>query len=226
MTSKEPDLKQNKHPDLKQKILSLLVNYTLSTREISEEIGATYATTLKYLEILHASSLVENKVYGKTKVWALKKKDPFDLEVNSLLYLLIKNLSQTNKGYDRLQEILWAFYSKNIEDHVNKLKNKDVSDLIEKYLEIEQNKKWKDVEGYDIPHSNTDELQIQIFDCKYKFGTCANLQEDHIEIYCIMGQKFPCLLSKALGLEYRLKLIEFNLDPNNCKILLTHSKPQ
>jgi predicted transcriptional regulator len=68
--------------NLREKILSLLKKYTLSTREISQEIGATYATTLKHLDILHASSLIENKVYGKTKVWALKKLDPFTFDIN------------------------------------------------------------------------------------------------------------------------------------------------
>lgn len=210
-----------KNPDLQDKILALLKNYTLSTREISQEIGSTYATTLKHLDILLARSMVENKVYGKTKVWALKKKDPFDLDTKTLLYLLLKN-----NQYALIREILVTFYKQNIEANKHLIKFTNNIDLIHRYLELEKGIKWKDLQEYDI--LNAEELvkndlpvfQIKIFDCKFKFGCCANLHEENKEILCFVGQKFPVLLSHAANQHYTVQLMEFSVDPNTCIIQL------
>ncbi|HUX99062.1 MAG TPA: helix-turn-helix domain-containing protein [Candidatus Deferrimicrobium sp.] len=228
MSNKNPSPQQqsNKIPDLKQKILSLLQNYTLSTREISQEIGATYATTLKHLEILHASALVEYNVYGKTHVWKKKSTNPFDLDINSLLYLLIKNLplksnQKSESSKELLENIMTTFYLHAIEIHLEKLRSlkTDQVALIQKYAELEKNLKWKDIQEYDIV-SNESDIRIKIFDCKYKFGCCANLHEEGTEIFCIAGQKFPCLLKAILNQQYKLNLVDFSLDPSFCILQL------
>ena len=206
-----------KNSDLRKKILSLLQQYqTLSTREISEEIGATYATTLKYLEILHASDQIDNKVFGKTKVWSIKKEDPFELDPSALLYLFIKDLAKNTQSYDSLINLLNAFYSKAIEIHREKLKKLVGQELLKKYLEFEKNEKWEKIEDYDIQQDNPNAIKVKIFDCKYKFGCCAHLNEENIKVCCIMGQKFWCLLHSILNQDYSLQLTEFSLDPSFC----------
>jgi len=205
---------------LGKKILALLKNYTLSTREISQEIGATYATTLKYLEILNASLLVENIVYGKTKVWSLKKSDPFNLDVNTLLFLLIKTLHTKKTSLDLLDSILDSFYVKAIDINKEKLKNFSEIELIKRYLELERKLKWTEIEEYDIMNEDPLYIELKIFDCKYKFGCCVNLKHDNLEIYCMVGRKFPLILERILNLRYLLQLADFSIDPNFCIIKL------
>ncbi len=212
-----------KNSDIRQKILLLLKSYTLSTREISEEIGATYATTLKYLEILHASSLIENKVYGKTKVWSLKRINPFDLEINNFLYLFSKTLWKESQNYQRLEEMLNAFYSNLVKLNEDNLKKLDNIELIKRYLELEKDMKWKDIEGYDIIENQNSNIQIKIFDCNYKFGYCANLFDENIKIFCVMGQKFLCLLNYMLKQPFHSDLKEFSIDPNFCIVQVNKS---
>jgi predicted ArsR family transcriptional regulator len=208
-----------KNSDLRKKILTLLEQYiTLSTREISEEIGATYATTLKYLEILHASDQIDNKVFGKTKVWSLKKDDPFDLDPSDILYLLIKDLAKNAQSYDSLINILNTHYSKAIEIHREKLKKLVGQELFKKYLELEKNEKWEKIDDYDIQQDNPNAIKIKIFDCKYKFGCCAHLSEENIKICCIIGQKFAYLLKSILSQDFRLQLTDFSLDPSFCVV--------
>lgn len=208
-----------KNSDLRKKILTLLQQYvTLSTREISEEIGATYATTLKYLEILHASDQIDNKVFGKTKVWSLKKDDPFELDTSDLFYLLIKDLVKNSQSYDSLINILNTHYSKAIEIHREKLKKLVGAELLKKYLELEKNEKFEKIDDYDIHQDNPIAIVVKIFDCKYKFGCCAHLSEENIKICCIMGQKFSCLLKSILDQDFKLNLTEFSLDPSVCVV--------
>jgi len=210
-----------RNSDFGKKILSLLQQYpALSTREISEEIGATYATTLKYLEILHASDQIDNKVFGKTKVWSLKKEDPFELDTSSLLYFLLKDLAKNSQSYDPIINILNTFYSKAIEIHREKLKKLVGQELLKKYLELEKNEKWEKIEDYDIQQDNPNAIKVKIFDCKYKFGCCAHLSEENTnsKICCIMGYKFSCLLKSILNQDYKLQIAEFSLDPSFCVI--------
>jgi len=215
---------ERKSPEIiSKKILSLLQTDTLSTRDISEEVGATYATTLKYLEMLRASDLIDNKVFGKTKVWYLKKEeDPFELDLFAFLYLMIKDLATTSQSYNTLIDILNTFYLKGIELNRSKLKNFTGIELIKKYTELEKDQKWDKIEGYyyDASEENASTLKIKIYGCEYKFGCCAHLNLENIEICCIMGLKFPCLLHAIANEEYKLQLIEFSLDPSVCIIQL------
>ena len=206
----------NKTTDIRKKILSILKLYTLSTREISSEIGTTYSTTLKYLEILHASSLVENKVYGKTKVWSLKKTDPFDLDINSLIYLLLKNSWEKFQNYEILEEILNSFYSQALELNKEQLSKFRDEGLIQKYLELETKQKWKDIEGYDIIEDIPSEIKVKVYDCKYKFGCCANFYEKNIDIFCINGYKLQCILNFFADKKYQFEMIDFTIDPSTC----------
>jgi len=214
-----------KNLEVKDKILALLKNYTLSTREISEEIGVTYATTLKHLEILHASQLLDNTIFGKTKVWNLKRSDPFDLDSKSILYLLCKRLMEKHGNYDFLEEILETFYRKAIQIHQDKLKNINDIELIKKYLELEKKMKWKDIVEYDIEIVDSN-IIIKVFECKFKYGCCANLHDENIKIHCILGQKFQTLLNLILNKQYKTELIEFSIDPSICKIQLPKSNSQ
>jgi predicted ArsR family transcriptional regulator len=217
-----------KSPEIiSKKILSLLQTDTLSTRDISEEIGSTYATTLKYLEMLRASDLIDNKIFGKTKVWYLKKEeDPFELDLFALLYLLIKDLAMNSQSYDTLINILNSFYLKGIELNRNKLKIFAGIELIKKYTELEKDLKWEKIEGYyyDASQTNSNTLEIKLYGCEYKFACCAHLNLEHIDICCIMGQKFPCLLRAISNEDYKLQLVEFSLDPSICVIHLDKSE--
>lgn len=206
--------------NLRDKILSLLKDYTLSTREISQEIGATYPTTLKHLDILHASSLIENKVYGKTKVWSLKKFDPFTFDINQFFYLLCEKLWDQDQNYSFLEDILSSFYLRAIEKHEDSLKDLDETELIKRYLELETNLKWKEIEEYDVLDTENDGVKMKIYDCKYKFGFCANMKEENKEICCIVGKKFIILLNYFKKTSISLELLDFSIEPNICQIQL------
>ncbi|MFX1294290.1 MAG: winged helix-turn-helix domain-containing protein [Promethearchaeota archaeon] len=212
-----------RNSSLQKKILSLLKTYTLSTREISQELGSTYATTLKHLDILYARSLIENKVYGKTKVWSIKKINPFELDLNSFLYFLIRKNMNQFQNYQNIKDILNKFYLNTIKLNRDKLNNLKSTELIKRYLELEMNRKWNSIEEYDILDENSEKIKIKIYDCKYKFGCCANLFDEKIEILCIISQKFPCLLNFIENQLYIPELIEFSIDPSICVIQLNKS---
>ncbi|TFF86559.1 MAG: transcriptional regulator [Promethearchaeota archaeon] len=214
----------SKKIDIEEKILSLLRNYTLSTRDISQEIGFTYPTTLKHLEIMLAKGLVENKVYGKTKVWSTRKNNFFDLDKNTLLYLLIKKFRENQSGLDILKTILNEFFSKNIKSYQEKLKDLDAVNLVKKYLEIEKKQKWKEIQDYDL-ELQENIIKMKIFDCPYKFGCCANLKSEDIELFCISAYRFQTLFSTIFKLDYRMNLFKFSIDPSVCEIRLIKNDP-
>ena len=212
--------KNGKNRDFKERIITLLKDDHLSTREISEEIGATYATTLKYLDVLHASSLVENKVYGKTKVWTLKKKNPLEFNQYSLAYHLIEKSWEQFKTHDFARKIFDSAFSKLNKTFVDKIGNSIESKIIIRYLELEKNAKWKELPEYDLEVENSN-IMLKIFSCKYKFHCCFPLKEKNIPILCIEGQRILNLLNLMSNKKYSYKLNEFSISPNLCRVLFS-----
>ncbi|NHI93910.1 MAG: transcriptional regulator [Candidatus Lokiarchaeota archaeon] len=206
-----------KNKDFKNEILKILRGNQLSTREISEELGATYGTTLKYLEILNASLMIENKIFGKTKVWTIKKINPLELDQNSLLFIILKNSNQNNKNNDQLIEILNTFYSKAFRTIKSEFKNLGMIEAIKRYIEILKDSKWKEINDFEINGVN-DSINIKIKECKYKFGCCYNIKKDNIPIFCIQSYGFLSLFKNVLNKNINFDLIHFGLSPNYCTI--------
>ena len=207
----------DKNKDYKLEILKILRSNQLSTREISQELGVTYGTTLKYLEILNASLMVENKVFGKTKVWTLKKINPLELDENTLFYNLIKKCLQELHNFDFLINLLDSFYTKSLESINGDFQDLTRIETLKKYLEILKNSKWKEISDYKVFEENK-KIYIEIPECKYKFGCCYNLKKEDAPIFCIEGYRFVNLLNKETNQKHILELLDISISPNYCKI--------
>ena len=207
----------DKNKDYKQEILKILSGNQLSTREISQELGVTYGTTLKYLEILNASLMIENKVFGKTKVWTLKKINPIELDENTLFYNLIKKYYQEFQNYDFILSLLDTFYTKSLESIDGNFQDLNTNRILKRYLEILKKSNWKEGNEYEVIEDESG-ISVQINECKFKFGCCFNLKNEGIPILCIEGYRFVNLLNKKLNKNHSIELIDFSLSPNFCKL--------
>ena len=205
----------DKNKDYKQEILKILSGDQLSTREISQELGVTYGTTLKYLEILNASLMVENKVFGKTKVWTLKKINPVELDQSILLYHLIKKSHQEYKNYDFLFKMLDDFYTKSLESINCNFKDLNEFQIINKYLDFLKKSNWKEIKSFEIIEENN-KIKLQINECKFKFGCCYKLKNEKIPILCIEGYRFVNLLNEKLNKKHKIDSIDLSISPNYC----------
>jgi len=59
--------------EIKRRILEVLKkNEWMNTRQISNKIGVSYPTTLKWVDILYAEGKIDIKHYGNVKIVSLK----------------------------------------------------------------------------------------------------------------------------------------------------------
>ena len=209
----------DKNKDYKLEILKILRGNQLSTRDISQEIGTTYSTTLKYLEIMNASFIIENKVFGKTKVWSIKSQNPLELDLNRFFYTLIKNSVDQSQKNEVLLEVLNSFYSSSFATIKEKMRNLDEIELIKRYIELCLNLRWKEITNYEIDKEDNSNL-IVIRNCRHKFGCCYQLNEENIPLICMEGVKFVSLLDYFLQKNYGFDLVEFSISPHVCKVKL------